>query len=594
MLTFISDFFRKATEKQLVYLWLVFCFVALTYKLGGVPPYHSDENFYVESSRNMVESGDYLTPIYHHKKRFNKPILYYWLVSASYKIFGVNLTAARLASAFIGSLTIGLLYLISIRMFERRVAFYSILILPATFLHFQISRWATTDIVMSFFILLAFYFFVRSYQADFEKSSDIYLFYGAMALGFMTKGPPAIIIPGVVAFVFLAARKRAGSLSDMRVGQGLIIFLLVVLPWFATMYSLHGDEFTNHIIGAEIKERLVHNVPFSLYYFGVLFRYHLPWSLFLLAGVLHQLGIYNFFLASGSGWVSHLKQIPTNFKAQVRLLFARDNESVLLCYIWILVCLVLFVLVRTEHSRYMLPASPAVAILTAKFFADMEKIKDGFNWPGYKVPAILTGAIFFVSGAFSGVALYVLDLFYPVPGQHFVLPVIFFAGGIVVFTLQKIKQEGKQVFAISFALILAFSFLSGDVLSHADRNPMKLFSEKILSEKFSGPIAVYRLGNQRARLGVLTGQKVLKFYVPEQVRQLFDADERALVIVREQDLKELFSDDPWKIIAEDTAWLEGRINWKRMKELIGKAENAGFSNLTERIYLLSNKLKVRE
>jgi 4-amino-4-deoxy-L-arabinose transferase-like glycosyltransferase len=196
MPNFFNDYFNKITEKQLVLVWLIFCFVALAYKPGGVPPYHTDENFYVESARNMVESGDYLTPIYHDTKRFAKPILYYWLVSASYKIFGVSLVSARLVSVFFGSLTVGLLYLISSRLFEGRIAFYSILILPATFLHFQISRWATTDIVMSFFILLAMYYFVRSYQGDFKRSFDVYLFYVAISLGFMTKGPPAIIIPG--------------------------------------------------------------------------------------------------------------------------------------------------------------------------------------------------------------------------------------------------------------------------------------------------------------------------------------------------------------------------------------------------------------
>ena len=209
MLTFLQDLFSRATEKQLVFFWLIFCFAALTYKLGGVPPYHSDENFYVESSRNMVQSGDYLTPIYHDKKRFAKPILYYWLVSASYKIFGVNLVSARLTSAFFGSLTIGLLYLVSSRLFEGRIALYSTLILPATFLHFQISRWATTDIVMSFFVLLALYYFVRSYQSGFKGNFDIYLFYLAMALGFMTKGPPAIIIPVMIAIILNMANLRS-------------------------------------------------------------------------------------------------------------------------------------------------------------------------------------------------------------------------------------------------------------------------------------------------------------------------------------------------------------------------------------------------
>jgi len=84
------------------------CFFAFTYNLGEVPPYHSDENFYVTSTRNMINSGDYLTPVYHDKKRFAKPILFYWLVAASYKTFGVSLFSARLVSAVFGALCIPL------------------------------------------------------------------------------------------------------------------------------------------------------------------------------------------------------------------------------------------------------------------------------------------------------------------------------------------------------------------------------------------------------------------------------------------------------------------------------------------------------
>ncbi|MBT3923414.1 MAG: glycosyltransferase family 39 protein [Nitrospina sp.] len=589
MPTFFNDYFSKITEKQLVFFWLIFCLIALTYKLGGIPPYHSDENFYVESSRNMIESGDYLTPIYHDKKRFNKPILYYWLVSASYKIFGVNLASARLASAFFGSLTIGLLYLISTRLFKGGIGFYSILILPATFLHFQISRWATTDIVMSFFILLTLYYFVCSYQCDFKKKSEIYLFYVAMSLGFMTKGPPAIIIPGAIAILFLLVTKRGKFIFQLRIGQGFIIFLLLTIPWFATMYSLHGDQFKDHIIGAEIKGRLVHATPFSLYYFGVLFRYHLPWSLFFLMAVLHQFGFYNNSLSPVSGWLEYFKKTPSNFKSQFRLLFARENESILFCFIWILVCLVLFILVRTEHSRYMLPASAAVAMVTAKFFSDLEILKDGLKWPGYKVPSIITGVIFLIAGIFSGVALYVLDTIYHMPLRFFILPVILFAGGVFALGLLKAQQVGKQIFAIALTLILTFSLLSGDVLSHVNRYPMKLFSEKILTDKFSGPLAVYRLGNQRARLGVLTGQKVLKLYVPEQLESFLKTDEQVRVVMKEEDFSGKFSNWPLKIVAEDIVWLEGRIDWKRMRELFGKAKSAGFTRLTEDVYLLSNK-----
>lgn len=587
MLTFLQELFSKATEKQLVFLWLVFCFAALTYQLGGVPPYHSDENYYVESTRNMVESGDYLTPIHHDEKRFAKPILYYWLMSAAYKIFGVSLVSARLTSAFFGSLAIGLLYLVSIRLFDSRTALYSVLILPATFLYFQISRWATTDIVMNFFVLLAVYFFVRLYQGEFEGKNDAYLFYLAMALGFMTKGPPAVIIPGMVAVFFLMATRKWGSWTQMRIGQGLVILLLVILPWFTTMYLLHGDEFKNHIVGAEIANRLVHDTSFSLYFFGVLFRYHLPWILFFIVAFLHQFGICGHSLSSVSGVSEYFRQVPGNMKARVRLLFARENESVLLCYIWILVCLVLFTLVRTEHSRYMLPASSAVAILVAKFFADMEK--GGADWSGYKVTAILTGIILLVVAILSGGALYFVNLIYSVPNHFFVLPTLFLVAGVSIFRFRKKRQYGKQVFVISFSLVFAFSFLSGDIIPHLSRYPMKVFSEKILADNFSGSTGVYRLGNQRAKLGVLTGRKIFGFSHPSQIQQFIDTDDQVLIVMREKDHQESFSSVPIKIVAEDTAWLRERVDWERLKVLFRKAESEGVSGLTEKIYLLSNK-----
>jgi len=57
----------------------LFCFLAFTYNLSEVPPYHADENFYVTSTRNMIDSGDYITPVYNDKKRFAKPIIFYLL-----------------------------------------------------------------------------------------------------------------------------------------------------------------------------------------------------------------------------------------------------------------------------------------------------------------------------------------------------------------------------------------------------------------------------------------------------------------------------------------------------------------------------------
>jgi len=309
--------------------------------------------------------------------------------------------------------------------------------------------------------------------------------------------------------------------------------------------------------------------------------FNLPWALFFIAAVINQFGLYSY--SPVSGLSEYFKKVPGNVKTRFKLLLAKDNEPVLFCYIWVLVCLVLFTLVRTEHSRYMLPASSAVVILTAKFFANIEQGR--LDWPGYKVPVVLTGVIFIVLAMFSGVALQGLDLIYPTPAYFFLLPAVFLLTGINIFRLSNKRQCGKQVFAISFSLVIAFSFLSAQVLPHVNRYPMKRFSEKILAEKISAPIAVYRLGNQRARLGVLTGHKSFNLENPTQIQQFMHANEKVLLVMRKKDFRDSFSDFPLQVIAEDTVWR--RMDWQKMEELLSKTEVP--ENFTEKIYLLANK-----
>ena len=62
----------------------------LTFFLGlGRPAItDSDEGFYAEAAREMVESGDWLTPHFNYSDRWQKPVLYYWLTAATYLVAG--------------------------------------------------------------------------------------------------------------------------------------------------------------------------------------------------------------------------------------------------------------------------------------------------------------------------------------------------------------------------------------------------------------------------------------------------------------------------------------------------------------------------
>jgi 4-amino-4-deoxy-L-arabinose transferase-like glycosyltransferase len=574
----------KPTEKFIVCMWMIFCFLVLSYKLGEVPPYHADENFYVESSLSMVESGDYITPIYHEKKRFAKPILYYWMVVSSYKIFGISLSSARLPSVLFGVLSIGLVFLLGYRLFDNRVGLFSAFILPSIYLHFQISRWSTTDMALSFFVLLALYFFVLLFQTNFQKIIYIYLFYFSLGLGFMVKGPPAILIPGLTVFGFLAATKRKSWFLDMRIGRGFIILFILIIPWFAAMLGMHGDEFKNHILGNEIKNRLVHDTPFSFYYFGVLFRYQLPWSLFFLFAALKQFGFLDLSGKKEIKFIGRLNKWRVNISSHTKLLFKEGNEPILLCYIWILVCLILFTLLRIEHSRYMLPSCAAVAILTAKFFAGIEKNLKKTGEFGFKFCFFITFIILLVSSLLTGIGVFIID---SIPTKLYALPVLLFLGTLsLVFS----NRSGLSlVFSIALALTLTMASFSGDFLPYISRYPMKKFANHINQEKFNGPIAVYKLGSHRARLGILTGRMVVTLHSPYEMEEFLRTKQKVYLVIKESDWKKEFYTTDFEIISEDQIGKKTRIKPKEITSLFNKIKLRMVLNSTETLYFISNK-----
>jgi 4-amino-4-deoxy-L-arabinose transferase-like glycosyltransferase len=574
----------RQTEKFIVCLWMIFCFLVLSYKLDEVPPYHADENFYIESTLRMVESEDYITPVYHEKKRFAKPILYYWMVVSSYKIFDISLSSARLPSVLFGTLSVGLVFLMACRLFDRRVGLFSAFILPSIYLHFQISRWSTTDMALSFFVLLALYFFVVLFQTNFKKINYIYLFYLSLGLGFMVKGPPAILIPGLTVFGFLYATKRGNWLADLRVGQGLIILLIIIVPWFAAMLGMHGEEFKNHIVGNEIKNRLVHDTPFSFYYVGVLFRYQLPWSLFFLFAALKQFGFLGFSSEKGIGFGERLKKLGKNISWHIKLLFKEDNQPFLFCYIWILVCLILFTLLRVEHSRYMLPSCAAIAILTAKLFAGIEKNPEESGEFGFKVSTVITFLILLISSLLTGIGIFIFD---SSPAELFILPLLLFSGAL--FLAFSIRSGLPLVFPIALALTLTMSSLSGDVLPYVSGYPMKKFASHINQEKFKGPIAVYNLGSHRARLGILTGRMVVNLHFPDEVEEFLTTNQKIYLVIKESDWKKDFSKSDMEIIKKDQIGSITRIKSIEIKNLFDVEKLGKVFSSKETIYFVSNK-----
>ncbi len=569
MPTFLSSLQTKFTDYTFLALLTGFCFFTLSYHLGEVPPYHTDETFYVLSAKNMLQSGDYLTPVFHEKKRFAKPILFYWQVALSYKIFGVSLVSARLWSVALGTLSAVLVFLLGRRLFSAQAAMLGALILPSLYLHFQISRWATTDMTLNFFILCAFYFFIKAFQEEAHRTRNYILFYFALALGFLAKGPPAILIPALTITALLFIQGDWKRFGEMRLLPGLAILLLVDVPWFAAMFLLHGDEFVNHILGSELRDRIVHQTPFSFYYPGVLVRYYLPWSLFL---------------------IFSLTLLTQNFKSRILSFFDKENYALLFCFLWVLIPLLLFTAFRIEHSRYMLPASPAVALILGHYFTSLARSERGFNRPLFKIPFYLTLLIYFLLTLAVAGGVLILQSATSVPFRIMFLPLFLAVGPSILLLLFVAKRRIALIATLAVFQTLSLAVIHGDAIPFFNRYPMKKFAQEI-AQTGSGKeiIGVYRLGSHQSRMEVLSGQYSKYIFTPELLHEFLTTDKKVYLVIRESEWQEHFSDLPLTRLSTDQIWKKRRVDKKYLTEVWDKGLAFKQADLLETIILFTNR-----
>src|SRR4030095_14542267 len=90
---------RSSSVRDLIILLLV-CFLVFWWRLGKLGLIDPDEPFYAQTAREMVATGDWITPQIFGHPQFEKPIFFYWFTAASFKVFGETEFAARVPSAF--------------------------------------------------------------------------------------------------------------------------------------------------------------------------------------------------------------------------------------------------------------------------------------------------------------------------------------------------------------------------------------------------------------------------------------------------------------------------------------------------------------
>ncbi|MBF0216571.1 MAG: glycosyltransferase family 39 protein [Candidatus Omnitrophica bacterium] len=256
-----------------------------------------DELFYYKSSQSLSDYKNIFAPKYFNEPRFQKPPLFYLLVFLSFKLFGVSWFSARLVSVAASVLTVVVVYLLGLKMFDREKAFLAAGATATAALFFRFGRVALPEMTMLFFIVTAAYF---GYRAFTEKRTGLfYAAFLAMALGTFVKGPIAFIIPLAVFIVFKATNRRELEGVNVPWFKGSLLVAASALLWLVPAALIYGREFTNHIVGVEIVDRFkdkstalsltgqaAHYFKKISFYFPVLIAQYLPWSAILPGALL--------------------------------------------------------------------------------------------------------------------------------------------------------------------------------------------------------------------------------------------------------------------------------------------------------------------
>lgn len=292
----------------------------------------------------MIETGDFWTPYFNCVTRLEKPILTYWAVVLSYKLFGISDWAARIPTIFVMSILLFAIFYIVKREFGERVAVFSTLFFATNFQIYIYTKAVVPEPYLLVFNALSTFSFYYGIKDNSKK--DIIIGYIFAGLAFLTKGPLGLIIPfGINIPYFFVKKGFKNTIAPLLNMKGIIIFLLINLPWYGMMIKIHGMKFIDEFFIVHNLKRFSGGASMHLYPF----YYYIPVILLAL-----------FF------WLAYL---PNFLKYLSKPKFT-DMEKFLLW--WAVFVFIFFSLSKNKLHHYIIIMHPPISILMAICFEKLE------------------------------------------------------------------------------------------------------------------------------------------------------------------------------------------------------------------------------
>jgi len=339
----------------------------------------SDEGRYAEIAREMLVSGNWIVPRYNDYLYFEKPPLQMWATAIIFHLFGLGEWQARAWTGITSLLNLFLVGYTSYRLWGIRAGTIAALVLASSPLWVIGGHFNSLDMGVAFFMSGALCSLILALHAPVSSSAEkkwMMACWAMMALSVLSKGLIGVVLPGLVLLVYSVSGKDWQSWKRLHWIKGLIVFLLITLPWFILIIQKHPSFFDFFFIHEHFG-RFANNEH----------QRSAAWYFFLPLLIV--------------GFIPWLGQLP---QAVILSFEDRANSSnsfkpLWLCFIWVIVITVFFSLSNSKLPGYIFPVIPALAILAGKSLLQLFENKNRLSSFGssiWQIQLILFGLLFFI------------------------------------------------------------------------------------------------------------------------------------------------------------------------------------------------------
>jgi 4-amino-4-deoxy-L-arabinose transferase-like glycosyltransferase len=343
--------------------------------LGSSPLVNPDEGRYAEVPREMVASGDWVTPRLDGVPYFEKPPLMYWAVAACERVLGPSEWSVRLAPALLAIAGILLAYGAGRRLYGRDAGFWSSIVLGTSLLYIAFVHLLGLDMAVSVLMSAALFCFILGVREEPGRARRLLFWglYASAALATLTKGLIGFMIPGAVMFLWLLLVGPWKKLRPFYLPSGIVVFLAIAAPWHVLMMRRNPDWAHFYFVYEQFdrfSDKTGHARYQPFYFFLLILIPGLfPWTGFAWSAVRDALA---------GGWARR-----------------RENSGAWFLVIWAAFILLFFSKSQSKLIPYILPLFPPFAVLVGRWLAATLRRPDAFERmkPGLRVFGFLCGIL---------------------------------------------------------------------------------------------------------------------------------------------------------------------------------------------------------